>query len=302
MHALDHLSERIKLSKVDRRTLVQEILDQAYSLIDRGCNEEQDAALKALYNKHSGGDFDADEREGDELFKLGLKDIFGVELDDDVDMQSPEDIAQKIIEQQQAEHTAQQQKPGKKNARQQRLKEEAAQVSQSIREVYRKLASALHPDRETDPDERKRKTSLMQRVNQAYSERNLLELLQLQLEMEHINASTLETLSADRLKHYNQVLTEQLDELELEVLNLELSFRQQFNLEPFDELSVQNLPDIYQHQLDMLNTDIEELSVLHEQLKDPKVLKSWLKQLRQYQKTMEFDETLFDDFPDTFFR
>ncbi|MNT08239.1 hypothetical protein D3C72_1429750 [compost metagenome] len=142
----------------------------------------------------------------------------------------------------------------------------------------------------------------MQRVNQAYSERNLLELLQLQLEMEHINASTLETLSADRLKHYNQVLTEQLDELELEVLNLELSFRQQFNLEPFDELSVQNLPDIYQHQLDMLNTDIEELSVLHEQLKDPKVLKSWLKQLRQYQKTMEFDETLFDDFPDTFFR
>jgi hypothetical protein len=302
VHALDHLSERIKLSKVDRRTLIQEILDQAYSLIDRGCNEEQEAALKALYNKHSGGDFDADEREGDELFKLGLKDIFGVELDDDVDMQSPEDIAQKILEQQQAEHTAQQQKPGKKNARQQRLKEEAAQVSQSIREVYRKLASALHPDRETDPDERKRKTSLMQRVNQAYSERNLLELLQLQLEMEHINASTLETLSANRLKHYNQVLTEQLDELELEVLNLELSFRQQFNLEPFDELSVQNLPDIYQHQLDMLNTDIEELSVLHEQLKDPKVLKSWLKQLRQYQKTMEFDETLFDDFPDTFFR
>ena len=282
--------------------MVQEILGQAYSLIDSGCNEDQEAALKALYNKHSGGDFDADEREGDELLKLGLKDIFGVELDDDVDMQSPEDIAQKILEQQQAEHTAQQQKPGKKNARQQRLKAEAAQVSQSLREVYRKLASALHPDRETDPDERKRKTSLMQRVNQAYSERNLLELLQLQLEIEHIDAGTLETLSADRLKHYNQVLTEQLDELELEVLNLELSFRRQFNLEPFDELSVQNLPDIYQHQLDMLNTDIEELSVLREELKNPKVLKSWLKELRQYQMAMELDEGLFDDFPDTFFR
>lgn len=302
VHVLDHLSERIKLSKTDRQTLAQEILGQAYSLIDSGCNEEQEAALKALYNKHSGGDFDADEREGDELLKLGLKDIFGVELDDDVDMQSPEDIAQKILEQQHAEHTAQQQKPGKKNARQQRLEAEAAQVSQSMREVYRKLASVLHPDREIDPDERKRKTSLMQRVNQAYSERNLLDLLQLQLEIEHIDAGTLETLSADRLKHYNRILTEQLEELKMEVLHLEMSFRQQFNLEPFDELSLQNLPDIYQHQLDMLNTDIEALNILCEELKDPKALKSWLKELREYQKSMEIDEYLFDDFPDTFYR
>lgn len=302
VHVLDHLSERIKLSKTDCQTLIQEILDQTYSLIESGCEEEEEAALKALYNKHSGGDFDADEREGDELLKLGLKDIFGVELDDDVDMQSPEDIAQIILEHQQAEQTTEQQKAGKKNPHQQRLEADAAQVSQSLREVYRKLASALHPDRETDSDERKRKTALMQRVNQAYSERNLLDLLQLQLEIEHIDSSTLETLSADRLKHYNQVLTEQLHELELEVLNLEMSFRDQFNLEPFDELSVQNLPDIYKLQLDILNTDIEELRTLCEELKDPKSLKSWLKEIRRYEKAMELDDDLFDDLPNIFFR
>lgn len=302
VHVLDHLSERIKLSKTDRQTLIQEILDQTYSMIESGCEEEEEAALKALYNKHSGGDFDADEREGDELLKLGLKDIFGVELDDDVDMQSPEDIAQIILEHQQAEQTTEQQKAGKKTPRQQRLEADAAQVSQSLREVYRKLASALHPDRETDSDERERKTALMQRANQAYSERNLLDLLQLQLEIEHIDASTLETLSADRLKHYNQVLTEQLHELELEVLNLEMSFRDQFNLEPFDELSVQDLPDIYKIQLDILNTDIEELRTLCEELKDPKSLKSWLKEIRRYEKAMELDDDLFDDLPNIFFR
>jgi curved DNA-binding protein CbpA len=37
-----------------------------------------------------------------------------------------------------------------------------------VREVFRKLASELHPDRETDPAEHARKTELMQRVNQAY--------------------------------------------------------------------------------------------------------------------------------------
>ncbi len=43
---------------------------------------------------------------------------------------------------------------------------EEQQTSQSIRELYRKLVSALHLDREPDPQERERKTLLMQRINQ----------------------------------------------------------------------------------------------------------------------------------------
>lgn len=49
-----------------------------------------------------------------------------------------------------------------------------AQLSLSIRELYRKLASALHLDRESDLQERKWKTALMQRANHAYSKNNLL--------------------------------------------------------------------------------------------------------------------------------
>ena len=62
-------------------------------------------------------------------------------------------------------------KTAKQRARDEKLKIEADETSLSIREVYRKLVSALHPDREPDPQERARKTALMQRVNQAYGSR-----------------------------------------------------------------------------------------------------------------------------------
>ena len=59
----------------------------------------------------------------------------------------------------------------------------------AVREIFRKLASALHPDRETDPGERARKTALMQRANVAYAANDLLGLLELQFEVDQIDAS-----------------------------------------------------------------------------------------------------------------
>ncbi|MGR6806406.1 hypothetical protein ACU6VI_08940 [Sphaerotilus natans] len=50
----------------------------------------------------------------------------------------------------------------------------------SLREVFRRLASRLHPDREPDAAERVRKTALMQQVNEAYAAGDLLALLELQ--------------------------------------------------------------------------------------------------------------------------
>lgn len=299
---LSDLGERIKLSKTDRKTLTQEICGQAYTLLDSGnCSEEEQVRLKALYNQHSGRDFDTDEEEDNEFLKLGLQEMFGVELDDDIQGLSPDDIAQKINERLQSEQP-EPNKPGKKNAHQLRQEAAAAEASQSVREVYRKLASALHPDRETDPDERERKTVLMQRVNHAYGQRNLLELLQLQLELEHIDASTLNTLTADRLKHYNRVLTEQLDELKQEVFDQEQGFKLQLNLDPFDKLTLANLPGFYQQQLDSVLDDRQELILLSEELNDPKNLKAWLKAQRDYEREME--KSLNDDlfFDDPFFR
>lgn len=105
------------------------------------------------------------------------------------------------------------------------MQEHAARgASASMRAVYRKLASELHPDRELDPDERVRKTALMQRVNQAYEAGDLLALLELQLEVEQLDAGALAGLARSRLMHYNLVLAEQLARLEEELVEVTLPF------------------------------------------------------------------------------
>jgi hypothetical protein len=83
--------------------------------------------------------------------------------------------------------------------------------------VFRKLVSALHPDREPDAAERQRKNELMQRVNRAYEANDLLTLLGLQLEIAQIDAAHLSSLTAQRLEQYTQILREQLVNLDAEI-------------------------------------------------------------------------------------
>jgi hypothetical protein len=103
-------------------------------------------------------------------------------------------------------------------------------ATQSVREIYRKLASALHPDRETNASEHRRKTALMQRTNQAYAQNDLLQLLALQIEIEQIDAAALADLPEARLRHYNEVLNEQLQVLESQLQAQTVPFHLQFGL------------------------------------------------------------------------
>jgi curved DNA-binding protein CbpA len=179
------------------------------------------------------------------------------------------------------ERRAKRKKSAKQLAREAQEQADAHQSSQSIREVYRKLASALHPDREPDAQERERKTGLMQRANQAYAKNNLLQLLELQLELEHIDQASINNIGEDRLKHYNKVLKEQLVELEHEILHVEAGFKAQFGISPFEGVSPHNI-------LRDLERDIavhrQTLSDMHEDLiafEDIKTLKSSLRELRR---------------------
>lgn len=156
--------------------------------------------------------------------------LFGVELDADDGAYSREDLARRIAEKAHAAAAEQaQQARGRKSGRKQSakaakretLREQAAEgASRAMREAFRKLASALHPDRETDPKERARKTELMQQANQAYAARDLLALLELQLSLEQIDPTTLSNIAEDRLKHYNLVLEEQVQRLDEEIADV----------------------------------------------------------------------------------
>ncbi|UUM22338.1 J domain-containing protein [Mycoavidus sp. SF9855] len=284
VHCLDRAYGQKGLTQAERRKTAAVIVDWARDLID------EEESLKTIYNKYNPIDYDSETATEVDDMKSMLEAMLGVNLGDDLDISSPEDLlqhAQAHIEQQQvkaeAETTAREarraarKKSPKQLAAEARAHEEQAQISLSIREVYRKLASALHPDREADPQERDRKTKLMQRVNAAYTKNNLLQLLELQLELEHIDQHSINGISENRLKHYNKVLKEQVRELDQEILHVEATFRHTYGIGSFEELS----PDIALRNLAIeIKNFRQNIRVLERDLvafEDIKNVKCWLK-------------------------
>ncbi|MEX3555186.1 MAG: J domain-containing protein [Burkholderia gladioli] len=105
-----------------------------------------------------------------------------------------------------------------------------AQVSRSLRDLYRRLASALHPDREPDADERERKTALMQRLNRAYDKQDLLQLLELERDLGAADADRLAGAGDELLRHYNGILKAQLASLDRELHRVEADFRHGYGI------------------------------------------------------------------------
>jgi hypothetical protein len=302
VHRLESAWGQKGLTKVERRTISQVITGLAADLID----ESEDAQLKLLYNKHSQSDYDSEAAAEREDMKMALEAMLGVELGDDLDMKSPEDVLQRVhasIEEQQAreeaenhareERRSKRKKSPKQLAAQAQEEAEQAELSQSIREVYRKLASALHPDREADPLERERKTALMQRANQAYGRNDLLTLLELQLEMEHIDRRAINEISEDRLKHYSKILKEQVAELDAEIVHVEYGFRESYGIPPFIDVAPGTVLRNLANDIAELGRAIRDLEADLLVFEDPKQTKGWLKELKRRQASLRFDEMSF---------
>lgn len=302
VHCLDRACDQKGLTKTERSLIAGLIADLAGSLLA----SRDDAALKALYNKHSQSDYDSEEASSLQDMKSMLEDVLDIKLGDDLDAGSPEEILQRAraqMQEKQAEDDAywqaqeenrsRRKKTPKQLAKEAQQQAEEQQVSQSIREVYRKLASALHPDRETDTGERERKTALMQRVNQAYAKNNLLQLLELQLELEHIDQSAINNLSEDRLKHYNKILKDQLGELDMEIHHVEGGFRAQFGISPFIAISPDRLMRSLASEIVGVKEGIRGIEKDLLAFEDVKNIKAWLKEMKRQSRMDDFYDCPF---------
>jgi len=147
----------------------------------------------------------------------------------------------------------------KKSKKQIQKEQQETEASRAVKDIFRKLAKELHPDREQDPIEKDRKHELMQRANEAYEKKDLLGLLGLQLEIEQINSASIDSVAEDQLKHYNRVLKEQLEELEMEVEDLKYSLQAFGLLVPEGSRNKQGAPEVLLKNLDR---DIKELKKL----------------------------------------
>lgn len=290
--ALDTAHGQKGITQAEKRKLAGIIVD----LTEVVLQHRDDADIKELFNRHSQSDFDAEEAARLDEMKAMFEHALGLDLGDDVDMRSPDEILKRVEDQFRAQLDEQQEqqdrrkKSSREQARAAKLEAEEKQLSQSIREVFRKLASALHPDREPDPAERARKTALMQRANEAYEKGNLLQLLELQLELEHIDQTHLAAIRPDRLKHYLKILKEQLRELELETQLVADRFGAEFGLPPFERVEPRDLMPILQQDMATCRAHLAELTDNLNTASDQKQLKAWLKTISSRGKRdQEFD-------------
>ncbi|MDF3080802.1 J domain-containing protein [Burkholderia sola] len=297
IHLLDDAFLQKGLSKAEQRTLSDLIADMAGDLL----NVSDDAALKVIYNRHAvsrdgGGAAAAPETAKPEQEP-------DPEQPENVDALSPDELAERMqaeldaqFERDMAAHAAREaqrtkrKKAPKQSAAQARIEAEQAESNKSIREIYRKLASALHPDRETDPQEQQRKTVLMQRVNRAYEKGNLLQLLELQLEIEQIDRRAIDGLGEARLTRYNGILEEQLRELDQEIVHVENDFRRTYGIASSTKVAPDTVLRMLARDIAGTQRSNQDLSVALREFEDPDQVRRWLKDMKRRPASSRFDD------------
>ena len=286
-----------RFSRLQKQKVSHIISDICVELInDHGRDD-----LKPVANRHSDIDFDDQQEQmkamSGDVLRAMLESEFGIDPGDiELDMDDPYGTAEKlgsILEEQQRK--AENQRPRRKKtarqlAREQREKEEESKISQSIRAVYRQLVGALHPDRETDPEEHQRKTDLMQKVTVAYKNRNLLQLLELQLTVEQIDQKAIDSINEDRLNHFNKILQRQSLELKQEIEEVELHMKAAGGLDPFASLTPKKLMSALRKDKKQLELAIFGIQRDLRLFKDIRKVKHWLK---TYELPVELPDELF---------
>ncbi len=155
-----------------------------------------------------------------------------------------------------------------------------AQPRPSVREVFRKLASALHPDRAANEDDRNRRNGLMQRVNLAYEAVDLLALLQLQFEIRQLDAGHMATIPETRLREYNEVLRDRVAQLEREVKLIADQFRMAVG-GGVRSITPETVEREFEKQLEALRADAAEMKEWADALPLSAWRKAWLKDREQ---------------------
>ena len=221
------------------RGLVRGLLDQLAASAD-----PQVQALADLYVSDEDTQEAAQEQaEAAQRLRERIEEALGQPIEKAGQYQTPEEMMQAGMRQWQRQQEADEQRKAAKRAakkahKQAQKKSAAAEKSEvppavlreadaksAIRTVFRQLASALHPDREPDEQERLRKTALMSEVNAAYEKNELSTLLRLQMQVTKINPQNATRMADAQLIAMASLLKEQVTALvdDLDALQSRLS-------------------------------------------------------------------------------
>lgn len=278
--AIDRLLGETGWSRADRLTLRQILCNTADALL---VAQPGDAELRALFEKHGEASFDAVKQEEMQRLREEAEELTGLDLGDDPDIRTEEDLVQRMYEKMaeraaaQDEHESQSRRG--RSASSKRLEAAAQLVRQSLREIYRKLASAVHPDREADSRRREAKNELMQRINRAYAANDLHALFEIQIEIGMTDQ--IGDVNPNRLKQYNKLLARQLEEARASLAELQSAFRMDFGMGERETVSAPKLNLVIQREARAMRGEIVRQKEFLSLLASKTATKRWLKERRR---------------------
>jgi hypothetical protein len=284
---IDRLLDKKGWSRADQSALKDIACHTAEALLHAN---PDDVEIRTIFDRHSSMTFQAMKEEEIEELKQDAKKHMGIDLDD-ADIQSEEDLVERVYEHmknaedQQREQSAERRKsPG-----QQRAEASAQTAKQFLREIYRKLVSAVHPDREVDAARRAEKTDLMQQINRAYATDDLLTLLEAQLRLELIDPDHVSKISGKRLQQFNRLLAQQLEAATAEQRSLQDAFRTDYELPHGRAITPQDLRLVTQRRARELRAHINQQKRFLDVLANTGATKRWLKEQRRFDSGLDED-------------
>ncbi len=220
-HLLDARRKSVKISHIRNGKLddlIMDFLDDALSVVD------PDEATQKLYKRYFGETFEEFEKQieqdAKELFRDMFFNQFGVEIDP-VQLTDKPDFEKIAASVQQQIDEGEQKRKRRPKTKKQIEKEAQEQQKQelknkSLRSIYLSLAKLLHPDAEPDETLKHEKEELMKQVTVAYNDRDMMYLLQLEMQWVKNHTNELDKMNANTLTVYLQLLKDQVEDLEVE--------------------------------------------------------------------------------------
>lgn len=142
--------------------------------------------------------------------------------------------------------------------RQKQKREQAQKMAeQSLKTVYLKIASIIHPDREQDEQLKVEKTEMLQHANAAYEQQDLFYLLKLQIQVEQNRGMAQKGLSNEQVKFYKLALDAQKQQLDAQIDDIieSLNWTKQAKLKVQNSSNSIQIADLYKK----LEADCAEL-------------------------------------------
>jgi len=301
---LEQLLLRERFSRAEQATLARMITSICASFLTAE-GADSDPELKALHDRHADQGFDELQARALQALRERIEAATDLDLGDGP-VESRDELMARAREQQraQADQAAQQPSPEapqrrrKQTAAERREQAEAAQATQSVREVYRKLAAVLHPDRiaaDVPAAERAARTAQMAQANAAYAAGDLLALLTLQLQVEQIDVARAGQLAATQVRQFNRVLNEQLREIEMDIAEREHAFSSTYGVELRQRPDPMKLaPHLKDAAAQLINLELELREQRRALLGEPRSAKRWLKQMEaEFRLIDRYDELGF---------